>query len=221
MALEEILFLVGGVPITYGRLFASLRAITGPPERTTDDGWLPCFAATAEAELSRLEGRSDPKLWATAARHWEQLQVVRMCVYTRFRQTEALLAARAPRSRVEPVLQVAHRTAVTLGNRPLQKELELLAQRGRLRLAEQIDTIPTSDEPPSPAASLGLTRREADVLTLLAAGRTNRQIGQRLYITEKTASVHVSRILAKLGVASRGEAAAIAHRLGVRGHVGD
>jgi DNA-binding NarL/FixJ family response regulator/tetratricopeptide (TPR) repeat protein len=205
-----------------GRLFASLRAITGPPEQTTDDGWLPCFAATAEAELSRLEGRSDPELWATAARHWEQLQVVRLCVYTRFRQTEALLAARAPRSRVEPVLQAAHRTAVRLGNRPLQRELELLAQRGRLRLAEQVDTIPTPDEPPSPAAaSLGLTRREADVLTLVAAGRTNRQIGEQLYITEKTASVHVSRILAKLGVASRGEAAAIAHRLGLHANAGD
>jgi DNA-binding NarL/FixJ family response regulator len=51
------------------------------------------------------------------------------------------------------------------------------------------------------------------VLALVAAGRTNRQIGQELFITEKTASVHVSRILTKLGVASRGEAAAVAHRL--------
>ena len=68
---------------------------------------------------------------------------------------------------------------------------------------------------PSPAASFGLTRREAEVLTLVAAGRTNRQIGEELFITEKTASVHVSRILAKLGVAGRGEAAAVAHRLGL------
>jgi DNA-binding NarL/FixJ family response regulator len=51
------------------------------------------------------------------------------------------------------------------------------------------------------------------VLALVAAGRTNRQIGGELFITEKTASVHVSRILAKLGVAGRGEAAAVAHRL--------
>jgi DNA-binding NarL/FixJ family response regulator len=58
-------------------------------------------------------------------------------------------------------------------------------------------------------------------LPLLAAGRTNRQIGGQLYITEKTASVHVSRILAKLGVASRGEAAAIAHRLGLHVHADD
>ena len=54
------------------------------------------------------------------------------------------------------------------------------------------------------------------MLVLVAAGRTNRQIGQELFITPKTASIHVSRILAKLGVAGRGEAAAVAHRLGLR-----
>ena len=71
------------------------------------------------------------------------------------------------------------------------------------------------EAPPSPAASLGLTQREAEVLALVAEGRTNRQIGQALFITEKTASLHVSHILAKLGVAGRGQAAAIAHRLGL------
>ena len=65
------------------------------------------------------------------------------------------------------------------------------------------------------ADSFGLTRRETEVLSLVAEGRTNRQIGQELFITTKTASVHVSRILAKLGVAGRGEAAAVAHRLGL------
>ncbi len=60
-----------------------------------------------------------------------------------------------------------------------------------------------------------LTPRELEVLRLVAEGRTNREIGATLYMSEKTASVHVSRILAKLGVASRGEAAAIAHRLGL------
>jgi DNA-binding CsgD family transcriptional regulator len=64
-------------------------------------------------------------------------------------------------------------------------------------------------------APFGLTRREAEVLVLVAAGRTNRQIAQELFITPKTASIHVSRILAKLGVAGRGEAAAVAHRLGL------
>ncbi len=96
---------------------------------------------------------------------------------------------------------------------PLQRELELLTQRGRVRL--EAATEPSPAPAPSVSASLGLTEREAEVLALVAAGRTNRQIGQELFITPKTASVHVSRILAKLGVASRGEAAAVAHRLGL------
>ena len=66
---------------------------------------------------------------------------------------------------------------------------------------------------PSDPHRLGLTARETEVLRLLAAGRSNRQIGEALYISTKTASVHVSNILAKLGVATRGEAAAVAHRL--------
>ncbi|WUH78902.1 response regulator transcription factor [Streptomyces sp. NBC_00435] len=60
---------------------------------------------------------------------------------------------------------------------------------------------------------MGLTSRERDVLRLVAVGHTNRQIAEELFISPKTASVHVSNILAKLGVAGRGEAAALAHRL--------
>ncbi|WTZ37118.1 response regulator transcription factor [Streptomyces sp. NBC_01396] len=67
--------------------------------------------------------------------------------------------------------------------------------------------------PADPAEALGLTSRERDVLRLVAAGRTNRQIAEELFISPKTASVHVSNILAKLGVSGRGEAAAVAHRL--------
>jgi DNA-binding NarL/FixJ family response regulator len=104
---------------------------------------------------------------------------------------------------------------VALGAWPLRREIELLANRGRLRLQEPAATAPAPAASPSPAESVGLTRREAEVLALVAAGRTNRQIGGELFITEKTASVHVSRILAKLGVAGRGEAAAVAHRLGL------
>jgi DNA-binding CsgD family transcriptional regulator len=96
--------------------------------------------------------------------------------------------------------------------------LELLAQRGRIALEAPADPAVAEPQVPSVAASLGLTRREAEVLALVAAGRTNRQIGQELFIAPKTAGVHVSRILAKLGVAGRGEAAAVAHRLGLDRH---
>ncbi|HYS32911.1 MAG TPA: helix-turn-helix transcriptional regulator, partial [Streptosporangiaceae bacterium] len=69
--------------------------------------------------------------------------------------------------------------------------------------------------PAAPGDGLGLTPREREVLALVAEGRTNRQIAAALFISGKTASVHVSNILAKLGVANRAEAAAAVHRLGL------
>jgi DNA-binding CsgD family transcriptional regulator len=68
---------------------------------------------------------------------------------------------------------------------------------------------------PGPGDQLGLTQREHDVLGLVCSGRTNRQIAAQLFISPKTAGLHVSHILAKLGVSTRGEAAAVAHRLGL------
>ena len=65
---------------------------------------------------------------------------------------------------------------------------------------------------PRGAAPFGLTERELEVLRLVAAGRGNRDIAAELFISPKTASVHVSNILGKLGVSSRGEAAATAYR---------
>jgi DNA-binding CsgD family transcriptional regulator len=71
--------------------------------------------------------------------------------------------------------------------------------------------------PAGELARLGLTHREREVLFQVAAGRSNAQIAKVLFISPKTAGVHVSNILAKLGVASRVEAAAVAHRLGLTG----
>jgi DNA-binding CsgD family transcriptional regulator/tetratricopeptide (TPR) repeat protein len=174
-----------------------------------------CNLLLARAELSRLEGRSDPEGWQTSAAAWERLERPFEAAYAGFHQAEALLAGGVSRPQVEPILRRAHQTAVTLGAGPLRREIELLAQRGRLRLDEHAQPSAAPRALPSPATSLGLTRREVEVLTLVAEGRTNRQIGQALFITPKTAGVHVSRILAKLGVAHRGEAAAIAHQLGL------
>jgi DNA-binding NarL/FixJ family response regulator len=84
------------------------------------------------------------------------------------------------------------------------------AKRARLTLEPEPE--PVAEVEPL-AARLGLTERELEVLELVAAGTTNRQIGERLFISTKTASVHVSRILMKLDVTTRGEAAATAHRL--------
>ena len=87
-------------------------------------------------------------------------------------------------------------------------DVGLRGRRGRL-------DVPGVGRVPDVAAVL--TPREAEVLRLLAQGRTNRQIGAELFMSEKTASVHVSRILAKLKVRTRGEAGAVAHKLGLDG----
>jgi DNA-binding NarL/FixJ family response regulator len=103
-------------------------------------------------------------------------------------------------------------TAERLGAGWLAGEARALAARARLH-PEGDDGA--ADEAPDDLEPFGLTARERQVLELLAGGATNRQIGESLYMAEKTASVHVSRILSKLDVRSRTEAAAVAHRLGL------
>ena len=171
--------------------------------------------AVWEGERSRVEGRSDPTHWRQAATAWLALGRPYPAAYAQWRQAEALLASRAPQAQAAEPLRAAHAVAARLDAAPLRRELESLAQRGRIRLEPSADPVVPEPRPPSVAASLGLTRREAEVLALVAEGQTNRQIGQALFITPKTAGVHVSRILAKLGVTGRGEAAAVAHRLGL------
>jgi DNA-binding CsgD family transcriptional regulator/tetratricopeptide (TPR) repeat protein len=194
-------------------LLATLRATTRPGAADCI-GWVAWDAAQGEAEWSRLEGRSDPRRWQEAAERWGRLELPYRAAYARFRQAEALLAARAPRAEVEPAIGAAHRATVALGAGPLRHEIELLARRGRLRL-EDLEDPAATPAPATQLAAFGLTRRETEVLELVAAGHTNRQIGEELFITPRTAGIHVSRILAKLGVAGRGQAAAVAHRLGL------
>jgi len=95
--------------------------------------------------------------------------------------------------------------AGALGAKPLLDAADTLARRIGLRSAAQ----------PAPTGTETLTDREREVLRLVAEGHSNGRIAERLYISPKTASVHVSRIIAKLAVANRGEAAAVAHRLGL------
>jgi DNA-binding CsgD family transcriptional regulator/tetratricopeptide (TPR) repeat protein len=196
-------------------LLARLEAGGGPPERRLETA---AVLGQCRAEQTRLHGRPDPAAWAAAAAGWEALGMPYPAACARWREAEALLAARAPRARVEQVLGAAHAVAARLGAGFLLGELERLARRGRVRLAAPPEPAPAAEPAaPSPARSLGLTPREEEVLALVAAGRTNRQIAETLFITEKTASLHVSHILAKLGVAGRVEAAAVALRLGLAG----
>jgi DNA-binding CsgD family transcriptional regulator/tetratricopeptide (TPR) repeat protein len=171
---------------------------------------------TAEAEWTRIAGLGDPGRWNDAVRAWEQLDAPYRAAYARWREAEALLAVGAPRSEAAAVASASWKAASDLGARRLTAELESLARRARIL----VQNVPTgsddrSEHVPDAGQQLQLTKRERDVLALLADGRTNRQIAETLYISDKTASVHVSHILAKLGVINRGQAAAVAHRLGL------
>ncbi len=170
-------------------------------------GWL----ALAEGEYARARGLAQPGSWSKAADSWQRLERPPLAAYCRWRQAEALVAAGASRTESAVPLQQAHAVAARIGARPLLRELELLAQRARLDLAPPQAAFPEGKH--GPEEILGLTPREAQVLDLLARGYTNREIAATLVISVKTASVHVSHILRKLGAPNRLEAAAIAHRL--------
>jgi len=202
-----------------GDLLDRLHAVTGAPGVSPT----PTVAAnqrTAEAEWSRAAGPSDPERWAGAASAWEALGYPWQAGYARWRQAEALLAQGAPRQDAAAALARAWALADRLGARRLSAEVESLARRARIELPDTAgggaQEAPAPEEP-AVTDELGLTPRELEVLALVADGRTNRQIAQALFISNKTASVHVSNILAKLGVTNRGEAAAVAHRLHLTG----
>ncbi|MBV8429614.1 MAG: response regulator transcription factor, partial [Solirubrobacterales bacterium] len=175
----------------------------GPVERA----WL----AVGKAERSRGRARSDPKLWRQAAAEWEAIERPYQAALTRWREAEAAVE-QGDRETAAAAARAAVGVAQELGAGWLEEEVSALAQRARLQLDEAAEAAPAT---PSEAEEepFGLTARERQVLALIAEGATNRQIGAALFMAEKTASVHVSRILSKLGVQSRTQAAAMAHRL--------
>ncbi|MEV4340778.1 AAA family ATPase [Streptomyces sp. NPDC049590] len=171
------------------------------------------YSRWARAELLRAEGRDTAATWSPVVSAFECLDRPYDLARVRHRLAGALLAEGGDdeRDRAVELLRLAAAVAAHLQARPLAGSVARLAQRARLSLGGGKRPYPSAD----PAAALGLTSRERDVLGLVAAGRTNRQIAEELFISPKTASVHVSNILGKLGVSGRGEAAAVAHRLGL------
>jgi DNA-binding CsgD family transcriptional regulator len=165
-----------------------------------------------EAEHSRLLGEPSSAAWSEAAQAFAGLEMPYQQAYARWREAEAHLGVRGPRGHAVSALVEAHRLATQLGAEPLRSEIEGVARRARVDLDRQRQA---AERPPKPDAAFGLTARELEVLDLLVAGLTNREIGDRLFISENTAGVHVSNILGKLGASRRMEAAAMAHRLGL------
>ncbi len=169
-------------------------------------------AATATAEATRLEDEDGAPAWAVAAAAWEAAGAPYLAAYARWREAEALLREPRRRREGEERTAAAFRSAVELGAEPLRRAVEALARRARIDLGDlAVAGAPVPADPPDP---FGLTARELDVLALLQLGRTNRQIAATLFISEKTAGVHVSNILGKMGVPNRADAAALAERAG-------
>ncbi|MET1071775.1 MAG: AAA family ATPase [Umezawaea sp.] len=171
--------------------------VLGPEGRA----WL----ARAEAEESRLTGPGDPDLWARAVAEFDFGAVFEQH-YCRWRLTEALLGADRRDEAVDHLRSTAD-FARTIGATPLLDAVALTARRARVALRAD-ETEPRDHVDP-------FTPRERSVLGLVALGRTNREVGEELYISEKTVSVHLTRIMAKLGAARRAEAVAIAYDRGL------
>jgi DNA-binding CsgD family transcriptional regulator/tetratricopeptide (TPR) repeat protein len=167
-------------------------------------GWI----ATGEALYAQSAGRPDPQLWAVAEQAWRDAGQPLDEAAAAAARADALIRTGGDRDTAAALVRTALDTAVRLGARPLEDEVRGLARRARLNLAAGATQRDGT-------AALDITPRELDVLRLVARGRTNRQIGEALFISEKTASVHVTNLLRKLAVGSRVEAATIAVRIGL------
>jgi DNA-binding CsgD family transcriptional regulator/tetratricopeptide (TPR) repeat protein len=173
-----------------------------------DNGWkreARAIALQGSAEMSRADGTSDADAWTEATRAFERLAMPYPAAYTRSRAAEALFATTGERcGDTASLLGESHRVALYLGAEPLRHLIEKFARRARIDIG-----LSARD------AFHGLSPREREVLALLGDGSTNKHIAATLFISEKTASVHVSNIMGKLGASNRGEAAAVAHREGI------
>jgi len=200
-----------------------LEMAAGLSDRTVDPVLGPLLDVV-HAEAARLAGRGDPVLWLAAAARFDALPQPYLAAYARWRAAEAELRARGTRGEATEPLLLAHEAAARLGAVPLRRRIERLAVRARIDLARAPADLPSALRPSrisedgrslQPARPAGLSVREVEVLRLVAQGLSNGAIAERLFITRKTAGVHVTHILDKLGVTNRVEAAMVAARLGL------
>ena len=170
------------------------------------------YEALTAAERSRGGGPSEVDAWAAAVEICRQTNQAYPLAYALARLAEALAAAGDVAAAAGPLAE-SHELAVRMGAVPVAEHARELARRARVKvdLEESSGEAEAGDE----LSRFGLTDREREVLELVAEGRSNGQIAEVLFITRKTASVHVSNILGKLGVATRTEAAAVAHKHGL------
>ncbi|HEU0101904.1 MAG TPA: LuxR C-terminal-related transcriptional regulator, partial [Mycobacteriales bacterium] len=188
------------------------RALALVPCPVRDEDCLPetaALAAVCAGELGRLRERPDPAAWQRAVAAWSALSRPYEAAYAGWRAAEALFAVGRADDAAE-ALRTAHDRAAGLGAAALQEELAALAGWRRVPL-QVLEPAPTAGA----ATGLGLTARELEVLARVTAGQTNREIAEALFISIKTASVHVSNILRKLAVGSREDAARVGRQVGL------
>jgi DNA-binding CsgD family transcriptional regulator/tetratricopeptide (TPR) repeat protein len=174
------------------------------PVREFINGYLDLCAA----ELSRIDDRNDPEPWARAAATWDRCKHPYPAAYCRLRQAQASFARRTHRSAAITALRQAYATAESMGARPLAAEIAAVAARARVSVQADepvVEVVTVADDGELSA----LTGREHEVLAAVAEGLTNREIGQRLYISERTVGVHVSHIFDKLQVRTRVQASRV------------
>ena len=167
------------------------------------------------AEHARLQGDGETQAWREAVEACRSMNEPFPLAYALLRLAEAL-SAQGDSVAASASAGEAAELARAMGAAPLLEEIEALVRRARLRTGTGTGAVAAvAGQSPDELESLGLTAREREVLRLVAEGHSNREIAEELFISRKTASVHVSNILAKLGVASRVQAAAVAHRRGL------
>jgi DNA-binding CsgD family transcriptional regulator len=175
-------------------------------------GIIPAARATWDAERSRATGANDPAAWRVAASEWEALDYRHRAGYCWWRLAEAQLAAGETPASASAAMRTASATAD--GHAPLLAQIRALARRARIPLDTSPITAP-QEQVPQVSTPYGLTERELEILRLLTHGRSNAEIGAELFISPRTAGVHVTNILRKLGVTNRVQAAALAERAGL------
>jgi ATP/maltotriose-dependent transcriptional regulator MalT len=165
-----------------------------------------------EAEAARASLRPSADPWTTVVTTWQHLDCPYPTAYAQWRQAEELFGARA-RAQGTRALASALQTAAQLRCAPLESSLRMLARHAGVSPVDLETTATETDAGAPDSLPVPLTPRERDVLQILTQGFSNQQIARRLFISESTVSVHVSHVIAKLGVANRLQAAAAAHRL--------
>lgn len=215
MAIEGLRTAPNGPPPLVGALItAGADAAMTPPLRVGAMAVLRGVSLDQRAESPTVRAYATEFAAQLGDAPWSAAVAAWLAAGDRFRASRARLQlardalAAGDRAAAAEALKVAATVASRLGAKPLLADVGLTARVGRISLdhAKQDDAAGRRD-------ALGLTPRESDVLRLIAEGRTNRQIADELFISVKTVGIHVSHILTKFGVPSRGAAAAAAHRM--------